>query len=338
MPPFSSPRPVVVITGASAGVGRATAHAFARRGALIGLLARDPQALLDTQREVEALGSTAIALPTDVGEFGPVDGAAAAVEDVFGPIDVWVNNAMATVFAPVKDLKAHELRRVTEVCYFGCVHGTIAALRRMLPRDRGTIVQVGSALAFRGIPLQAAYCGAKHAIVGFTDSLRAELIHDGSNVKLTAVHLPAMNTPQFEWARVRFGWRPRPVGPIMQPERAAEAIVQAALHAPRELWVGGSTVQTILGQMAAPGLMDRMAANMAYEQQLRPEPLPEDYRDNLYEPVPGPHATHGAFDREASPRAPVLREQTVRGLAAAGGIMLAAGLAWSAAALARRTA
>ncbi|WP_448191155.1 SDR family oxidoreductase [Azospirillum sp. sgz301742] len=327
---------VVVITGASAGVGRATAHAFARRGARIGLLARDPQALLDTQREVERLGGAAIALPTDVSEFGPVDGAAAAVEEAFGHIDVWVNNAMTTVFSPVKRLKAHELHRVTEVCYFGCVHGTMAALRRMLPRDRGTIVQVGSALAFRGIPLQAAYCGAKHAIVGFTDSLRAELIHDGSNVRLSAVHLPAMNTPQFDWARVRFNRRPKPVGPIMQPERAAQAIVHAAIHAPRALWVGGSTVQTILGQMVAPGLMDRVVAGMAYEQQLRPDPLPEGYRDNLYDPVHAPHATHGDFDREASPRAPVLREGTARGLAATGGVMLAAGLAWGAAALARR--
>jgi NAD(P)-dependent dehydrogenase (short-subunit alcohol dehydrogenase family) len=328
--------PVIVITGASAGVGRATAHAFARRGARIGLLARDPQALLDTRREVERLGGEAIALPTDVSGFGPVDGAAAAVEEAFGPIDVWVNNAMTTVFAPVKTLEAHELHRVTQVCYFGFVHGTMAALRRMLPRDRGTIVQVGSALAFRGIPLQAAYCGAKHAIVGFTDSLRAELIHDGSNVRLTAVHLPAMNTPQFDWARVRFDRRPKPVGAIMQPERAAQAIVHAAEHAPRALWVGGSTVQTILGQMVAPGLMDRVVAGMAYEQQLRPDPLPEGYRDNLYEPVHAPHATHGAFGREASPRAPVLREGTVRGLAATGGMMLAAGLAWGVATLARR--
>ncbi len=332
------PRPVVVITGASAGVGRATAHAFARWGARIGLLARDPQALQDTQREVQRLGGAALAVPTDVADADAVEAAASAVEEAFGPIDVWVNNAMTTVFSPVRELEAHELHRVTQVCYFGAVHGTMAALRRMLPRDRGTIVQVGSALAFRGIPLQAAYCGAKHAIVGFTDSLRAELIHDGSGVRLTAVHQPAMNTPQFDWARVRFGRRPKPVGAIMQPEGAAEAILRAARDAPRELWVGGSTVQTILGQMAAPGLMDRMMAGMAYEQQLRPDPLPEGYRDNLYEPVHAPHATHGAFDGVASPRAPTLREGRVRGLAAAGGVMLAAGLAWGVATLARRTA
>ncbi|PWC54310.1 SDR family oxidoreductase [Azospirillum sp. TSO22-1] len=333
-----TPSPVVVITGASAGVGRATAHAFARRGARIGLLARDGEALHATEREVERLGGEAVALPADVSDFEAVDVAAEAVEETLGPIDVWVNNAMTTVFSPVRALEPHELHRVTQVCYFGCVHGTMAALRRMLPRDRGTIVQVGSALAFRGIPLQAAYCGAKHAIVGFTDSLRAELIHDGSNVRLTAVHLPAMNTPQFDWARVRFARRPQPVGAIMQPERAAVAILHAAVHAPRDLWVGGSTVQTILGQMVAPGLMDRAAARMAYEQQFRPEPLPAGYRDNLYEPVHAPHATHGAFDAEASPRALVLREATVRGLAAAGGLMLAAGLAWGVAALARRTA
>lgn len=336
MPRLSSSRPTVVITGASAGVGRATAHAFARRGARMGLLARDREALDDTRREVEELGGDALALPTDVSAFDAVDAAATAVEEAFGPIDVWVNNAMTTVFSPVKALEPQELHRVTEVCYFGCVHGTMAALRRMLPRDRGTIVQVGSALAFRGIPLQAAYCGAKHAIVGFTDSLRAELIHDGSNVRLSAVHLPAMNTPQFDWARVHFDRRPRPVGRIMQPERAAQAIVRAAEQAPRELWVGGSTVQAILGQAVAPGLMDRLMARMAYEQQLRPEPLPEGYRDNLYHPVHGPHAVHGAFGREASPQAIAVRQRTARGLAATGGFMLAAGLALGVAALARR--
>ena len=209
----------VVVTGASAGVGRATAHAFARRGARIALLARDATALEDTRAEVERLGGQAVAIPTDVADADAVEAAAARTEDYFGPIDVWVNNAMTTVFAPVKTLTADEIHRVTDVTYHGQVHGTLAALRRMLPRDRGRIIQVGSALAYRGIPLQAAYCAAKHAIVGFTDALRSELIHDGSNVKLTAVHLPAMNTPQFSWARTHFS---RP------PCSAAQAIASAA--------------------------------------------------------------------------------------------------------------
>ncbi|HYH18463.1 MAG TPA: SDR family oxidoreductase [Azospirillum sp.] len=325
--------PTVVITGASAGVGRATAHAFARLGARVGLLAREPDALVDTAREVERLGGQALPMVTDVADFGAVDGAAVAVEEAFGPVDVWVNNAMTTVFSPVKELKPHELHRVTAVTYFGTVHGTIAALRRMLPRNRGRIIQVGSALAYRGIPLQAAYCGAKHAIVGFTDSLRCELIHDGSGVRLTMVHLPAMNTPQFDWARTRFGKRPRPVGAIMQPERAADAIVWAAEHGGRELWVGSSTVQAILGQFIAPKLMDRYLARNAYEAQLRGRNLPPGYRDNLYEPVPGVHATHGAFDDQADMPGRFVRAATARGLVAAAGFALVAG----AAVLARQT-
>ncbi|WP_207458054.1 SDR family oxidoreductase [Azospirillum sp. SYSU D00513] len=316
----------VVITGASAGVGRATAHAFARTGAHIGLIARDAAALEEVRGEVEALGGQAIALPADVADAKAVEAAASRTEDAFGPIDVWVNNAMATVFSPVKDLAPEELHRVTEVTYYGQVHGTMAALRRMRRRDRGRIIQVGSALAYRGIPLQAAYCAAKHAVVGFTDSLRCELIHDGSNVKLTTVHLPAMNTPQFSWARTRFSGRPQPVGPIVQPEEAADAIVWASEHGGRELWVGTSTMQAVLGQMAAPGLMDRYLARNAYEAQSREEPLPAGYRDNLFEPVSGVHATRGAFDARADAPGRSLRAGTVRALLAGAGLALAAGM------------
>src|SRR5919199_1732481 len=229
---------VVVITGASAGVGRATARAFAREGAYIGLLARGRDGLEGARRDVEESGGRALVLPTDVSDADAVERAAEAVEREFGPIDVWINNAMVGVFAPVKATTAAEFRRVTEVTYLGYVHGTLAALRRMLPRDRGMILQVGSALCYRGIPLQAAYCAAKHAIQGFTESLRCELIHDRSNVKVTMVQLPAVNTPQFDWARSRMPRRAQPVPPVHQPEAVAEAVYAAALPAPREVWLG----------------------------------------------------------------------------------------------------
>jgi NAD(P)-dependent dehydrogenase (short-subunit alcohol dehydrogenase family) len=216
---------VVVITGASAGVGRATVRAFARLGAHIGLLARGHDGLNAARQEVEAVGGQALVLPTDVANDAQVEAAATAVEAAFGPIDIWVNNAMVSVFSPVKEMTPEEFRRVTEVTYLGTVHGTMAALRRMLPRDHGTIVQVGSTLAYRGIPLQAAYCGAKHAIQGFTESVRCELLHDGSHVRLTMVQLPALNTPQFGWVKNRLPHKGQPVPPIYQPGVAAEAIV-----------------------------------------------------------------------------------------------------------------
>src|SRR5918911_1748378 len=241
MGPSSSPA-VVVITGASAGVGRATAQAFARRGARVGLLARGRDGLEGARRDVEALGGRALVLPTDVANAEAVERAAEAVEREFGPIDIWINNAMVSVFSPVKKMKPEEYRRVTEVTYLGVVYGTLAALKRMLPRDRGVIVQVGSALAYRGIPLQAAYCGAKHAIQGFMDALRCELLHDGSHVRVTMVQMPALNTPQFGWVKSRLPHKAQPVPPIYQPEVAAEAIVWAAHHPRRELCVGFSTV------------------------------------------------------------------------------------------------
>jgi NAD(P)-dependent dehydrogenase (short-subunit alcohol dehydrogenase family) len=296
-----SQRPeVVVITGASAGVGRATARAFAARGACIGLLARGRDGLEGARRDVEALGGEALVLPTDVADADRVEAAATAVEQAFGPIDVWVNNAMASVFSPVKQMTPEEYRRVTEVTYLGQVHGTLAALGRMLPRDRGTIVLVGSALAYRGIPLQSAYCGAKHAIEGFFDSLRCELIHDRSRVKVTMVNLPALNTPQFGWVKSRLPRKPQPVPPIYQPEVAADAIVWAAHHDRRSIMVGWPTVEAIVGNKVAPGLLDHYLARTGYDAQQTDAPDDPDRPDNLWEPVPGDHGAHGTFDDRAT--------------------------------------
>lgn len=289
---------VVVITGASAGVGRATARAFAKRGARIGLLARGRAGLEGARKDVESLGGQAVGLPTDVADAEAVERAAAVVEERFGPIDVWVNNAMASVFSPVKKMQADEYRRVTEVTYLGVVHGTLSALRRMLPRDRGSIVQVGSALAYRGIPLQSAYCAAKHAIHGFCDSLQAELIHDNSNVRLTMVQMPALNTPQFHWVKSRLPRKAQPVPPIFQPEVAADAIVWASENDRREIAVGLPTVEAIVGNMVAPGLLDVYLGHTCYNAQMTDEPADPDHPDNLYHPVDDDHdfAAHGAFD------------------------------------------
>jgi NAD(P)-dependent dehydrogenase (short-subunit alcohol dehydrogenase family) len=242
----------VVITGASAGVGRATAIAFARRGARVALLARGRAGLEGARHDVESAGGLPLAIPVDVADPDAVDRAASAIEQALGPIDVWVNNAMVSVFSPVKEMTPSDYRRVTDVTYLGVVHGTLAALRRMLPRDRGAIVQVGSALAYRGIPLQSAYCAAKHAVQGFCDSLRSELLHDRSRVTLSMVQLPAMNTPQFEWVKSRLPHRAQPVPPIFQPEVAAEAIVRASIDGPREVQVGSSTRAAIAGNKALP--------------------------------------------------------------------------------------
>jgi NAD(P)-dependent dehydrogenase (short-subunit alcohol dehydrogenase family) len=247
---------VVVITGASEGVGRATVRAFARQGAHIGLLARGRDGLEAAKRAVEELGGRALVLPTDVSDADQVEATAAAVDRASGPVEVWVNNAMVSVFSPVKRMKPEQYRRVTEVTYLGYVYGTLAALRRMLPRDEGIIIQVGSALAYRGIPLQSAYCAAKHAIQGYCDSLRAELIHDGSRVRLTMVQMPALNTPQFDWVKSRLPRKAQPVPPIFQPEVAAEAIAWAADHGRREIYVGWSTVEAIVGDKIAPGWLD----------------------------------------------------------------------------------
>ena len=319
---------VVVITGASAGVGRAAARAFAGRGARVGLLARGRAGLGAAKLEVEARGGEALALPTDVADADAVEEAAAAVEARFGPIDVWVNNAMTSVFAPLKDTEPDEFKRATEVTYLGTVYGTMAALKRMLPRDRGTIVQVGSALAYRSIPLQSAYCGAKHAVVGFTDSLRAELLHERSNVKLTVVHLPAVNTPQFGWVRSRLPREAQPVPPIYQPEVAAEAILWAARHPRRELLVGLPTQITVWGNKFFPGLGDLYLGRTGYSAQQHDGPRDESRPDNLWEPVDETkdHGARGSFSNQSYSQSWGLWAAQNRGWLALAGGALAAGL------------
>src|SRR5436190_902974 len=271
----------VVITGASAGVGRATAHAFAARGAQIGLIARGTQGLQAAAAEAEKRSGKALALALDVADPDAVEAAADSVENRFGPIDIWVNCAMATIFAPFHRISPAEYRRATEVTYLGFVYGTMAALKRMRPRNRGTIIQVGSALSYRAIPLQSAYCGAKHATQGFNEALRTELLHVGSGVKVTMVQMPALNTPQFETVLTRLPRHPRPVAPVYQPEVAADATAWAARNPPRDVWVGGSTAVTIAGNAVLPGLGDRYLARTGFDGQQTPDPVPPDRPNNL---------------------------------------------------------
>jgi NADP-dependent 3-hydroxy acid dehydrogenase YdfG len=290
---------VVVITGASAGLGRATAREFGRHGAKVGLIARGIEGLEAAKREIESTGGKAMVLPVDVADAKAMEDAATSVEQEFGPIDVWVNNAMASVFSPVKEMKAEEYKRVTEVTYLGVVYGTTAALKRMLPRNRGTIVQVGSALVYRSIPLQSAYCAAKHAIAGFTDSLRCELIHDKSRVRVTMVQMPALNTPQFGWVKSRLKRKAQPVPPIFQPEVGARAIYWAAHHKRREVYAGWPTVEAIVGNKIAPGWLDRYLGNTGFESQQTSQPEDPERPDNLWNPVKGDHGAHGTFDQRA---------------------------------------
>ena len=313
----------VVICGASAGVGRATAHAFADAGYQLALIARGEQGLADTCAELQAGGARVLTIAADVADAAAIDAAAERIEAELGPIDVWVNSAMATVFGPISSLSAEEIRRVTEVTYLGFVHGTLAALRYMRPRNRGTIVQVGSALAYRAIPLQSAYCAAKFAVRGFTDSLRCELLHDHSAVRVSMVQLPAHNTPQFDWARNKMGRRLQPVPPIHTPEVAARAILRAAEEAPRELWLGGASFKAILGNMLMPGLLDRMLARQAWDGQMTEAEDPADRPDNLFEPVEGLHRTNGRFGDQTRERALALSSKNTRQLLAAGAASVA---------------
>jgi NAD(P)-dependent dehydrogenase (short-subunit alcohol dehydrogenase family) len=319
---------VVVVTGASAGIGRAVACAFAAKGDRVGLLARGEAGLDGAVKDIERAGGWALAVPTDVADHGQVEAAAEQVEQTLGPLDIWVNVAFTSVFAPFTQIRPEEFQRVTEVSYLGYVYGTRVALDRMLARDHGTIVQVGSTLAYRGIPLQTAYCGAKHAIQGFTEALRCELLHQNSRVRITMVQLPAVNTPQFDWVLNRLPNHPRPVAPVYQPEVAAKAVVHAADHPRRrEYWVGGSTVGTLVANKLAPGLLDRYLARTGYEAQQTDQPADPGRPVNLWEPVDGPGGRdfggHGAFDDEAANRSLQAWVGRRPGLAAATGGLLA---------------
>jgi short-subunit dehydrogenase len=318
---------VAVVTGGSAGIGRATVRELARRGTRLGILARGLDGLDATVAEVERLGGQALALPVDVADADAVEEAARRTEEAFGPIEVWVNNAMASVFSPIRAMTSGEYRRVTEVTYLGVVHGTQAALRRMLPRDRGLIVQVSSALAYRAIPLQSAYCAAKHAVLGFTDSLRSELIHDRSQVQVTMVHLPAVNTPQFDWVKNRLPNRPAPPDPVYQPELAARAILHAIDHPRRDVYCGDTTVKLLYAQRFIPGVTDRYLARHAWEDQMAGEPDDPGRPHNLWSPLPGDQGAHGRFDGRAKDRSLQLWGATHRPALAAAALGAALGLA-----------
>lgn len=315
--------PVVVISGSSAGVGRATAHRFAAAGYRVGLLARSEQALADTAQELEQLGTTCLAISVDVADADAVFEAAQRMERELGPVDVWINCAMVTVFSPIRQLTAEEVHRVTKVTYLGTVHGTLAALDLMGRRNRGVIIQVGSALAYRAIPLQAAYCGAKFAVRGFTDSLRCELLHEHSNIKVCMVQLPAINTPQFDWARNKLGKRPQPVPPIHDPDVAARAILSVVKRTPRELWLGAATLKAIVGTCLMPGLLDRLLARNAWSGQMTNEDDDSQCPDNLFEPQESAHRTRGRFNGRSRDSALALSSTQVSALLLATGGLLA---------------
>ena len=313
---------VVIVTGATAGVGRAVAHRFARAGYQVGLIARDEEALETVRQEIVGTGGKAAAAAADVSDADAVFAATARLERELGPVDVWVNDAMETVISRLVDMTAQEFKRVTEVTYLGFVHGTMAALKSMQRRNRGRIVQIGSALAYRGIPLQSAYCGAKHAIRGFTDSLRTELIHNRSGITVTMVHLPAVNTPQFDWARVHMPHTPRPMGVPIEPEVVAEAVLRATRGSWREYWLGVQTIMTILGNSVLPGYLDRYLARTAFAGQQTATPLPPHRPDNLDRPVTALHRTRGSFTAEAGNDAAFVPGEVARvGIVAAGALV-----------------
>ena len=316
-------RRVVVVTGASAGLGRSIVREFAKRGADVALIARGVEGLEAAKREVEDAGGRALVFPVDVADANAVENAAAETEQRLGPIDVWVNNAMNSVFSPVKEMTAEEYKRVTDVTYLGQVYGALSALRRMRVRDRGSIIFVGSALACRGIPLQSAYCAAKHAIEGFYDSLRTELMHDGSNVKISMVQLPAMNTTQFKFVKTRLPKKPRPMGTIYQPEIAAEVIEYASRHPRREFYVGWPTVKAIVGNKIAPWYADWVLSRNGFEGQMTDEPEDPNRKHNLWEPLPGDHGAHGRFDKQAKPFSAVAWASLHRGAVAASLLIVA---------------
>jgi NAD(P)-dependent dehydrogenase (short-subunit alcohol dehydrogenase family) len=318
------PRQVVLVTGASAGVGRATVRAFAEKGCHVGLIARGLDGLTGAQKEVERSGGKAMVCEADVADATAVEAAAEQIEQSLGPIDIWVNNAMTSVFSPFIEMTPDEFRRVTEVTYLGYVYGTMTALKRMKPRDHGVIVQVGSALAYRGIPLQSAYCGAKHAIQGFTEAVRCELIHDESNVHITMVQLPAMNTPQFGWVKSRLPRKAQPVPPIFEPEVAAEAIVWAANHRRRDLYVGGSTTVAIVGNKFAPGFGDWYLGKTGFDSQMTDKPADPNRPNNLWEPVPGDHGAHGVFGNRSTDHSYQVWLTTHRAQLALGGLVMGA--------------
>lgn len=315
---------VAVVTGASAGVGRAVARRFGELGWDVGLLARGPDGLDAAVDEIVAAGGRALAVPTDVSNPEEVERAADEIERRLGPIDVWVNNAMVSVFAEFVDIHPDEFEQVTRVSYLGYANGTRAALKRMLPRDRGVIVQVGSALAERAIPLQSAYCGAKHAIEGLTEAVRVELLHRGSNVRIPLVQLPAVNTPQFDWSLSKMPNMPMPVPPIYQPEVVARAIVHAAMHPRKELWVGGRNALGIMANRLVPGLLDHYLAWTGYEAQMTPQPDPGDRPSNLWNALSGDRGAHGRFDDQAHAVAPQVWLAEHRGVLAA--MLVAAGV------------
>jgi short-subunit dehydrogenase len=296
---------VIVVTGASAGLGRSIVRAFAKQGAKVALIARGEDGLKAAKKEVEETGGEALVIPMDVSDAAGFDNAANMIEEKLGPIDIWINNAMVSVFGPLKKMTADEFKRVTDVTYLGQVYGTMSALKKMLPLNKGKIILIGSALAYRGIPLQSAYCGAKHGIHGFFESLRSELIHDKSNVQLSMVQMPAMNTTQFSFVKNYLPNKPKPMGAIFEPEAAARAVIYAAKHDEREIYYGFSTFKTVLGNKVLPGWLDKYLAETCYEGQQTDEPDNKNRANNLWEPIPGDHGARGPFNKTAKGFSPL---------------------------------